>query len=121
MALICQDVDMLKRANSIQHNTSEEVVDIGIADETTDKSALFSNQLLSHQHSSQHSSWAEEMNIRDPQLDDDDPTSESMEINVIPVTEQTNRFLTHAFTKKISGVDRRKLRSHYTLPRMNLQ
>ena len=60
------------------------------------------------------------MNIRGLQLDDDDPTSEPTEINVVPVTEQTNRFLTEAFTKDISGVDRRKLRSHYTLPQNEL-
>ena len=29
MVLIRQDLDVLKRVNSIQHNTSEEVVDIG--------------------------------------------------------------------------------------------
>jgi len=75
-----------------------------------------SNQLPSRQHSS----WAEEMNIWDPQLDDDDPTSETMEINVVPVTEWTNKFLTEAFTQKMSGVDRQKLRRHYTLPQNEL-
>ena len=105
MVSIHQDVDMLKRANLIQRNTSEEVVDTGIADEMADESIPLSNQLLSHQHSS----WAEEMDIRDPQLDDDNPMSE---INVVPVTEHTNKFLTEAFMKKIPDVDRRKLRSH---------
>jgi len=68
----------------------------------------------------QSSSWAKEMDLRDPLLDDADPTKESAVIKVIPVTERTNGFLNDAFTSKMSGADRHALRSKYTLPQNDL-
>jgi len=39
MAAICHDVDALKRENLLQRNTSEEVVNNRVVDETADDSA----------------------------------------------------------------------------------
>jgi len=85
------DVDVLKRSTTPLRG----LVNTGIADETADESAPLSNQLASRQHSS----WAKEMNIWDLQLDDDDPTSEATEINIISVTKRTNKFLTEPSCK----------------------
>ena len=127
MALIRQDVNGLKRASSFQPNNSEEPVDTGATDETADDSVPPPNQLLISNNSSlvtqntgpassQSSSWAEEMDNRDPLLDDDDPEAGTRSINVVPVTERTNTFLIETFTRKMTGAERRELRSHYTLP-----
>ena len=131
IALICQDVDRLKRASLFQPNNSEEPVDTRAADETADDSVPPPNQLLTSNNSSlvtqntgpassQSSMWAEEMDNRDPLLDDNDPEAGTKPINVIPVTERTNTFLTEAFTCKMTGAERRELRSHYTLPQNEL-
>jgi len=65
-------------------------------------------------------SWAEDMDVRDPLLDDDALTKDSARITVVPVTSRTNQFLDDAFTKRTSGAERRNLRSQYTLPQNDL-
>ena len=68
--------------------------------------------------------WAEEMDIRDPMLDDDDPSSAAAgvpaAISVVPVTDRTNQFLNGAFTNKMTGTEGCTLRSAYTLPQNEL-
>ena len=115
VALICQNVDGLKHASSFQPNNFEEPVDTGTTDENADDSVLPPNQLLTSSNSnlvtqntspasSQSSSWAEEMDNWDPLLHDDDPEAGTRPINIIPVTERTNTFLTEAFTHKMEPV-----------------
>ena len=130
MALIRQDVDALKRESSFQPCTSEEVVDDRGGDDTTDDSVQPSGQPLANSSGglaaqdttalNQGSLWAEEMDVRDPLLDDDLPTKGAVPINVVPVTERIDKFLNEAFTLKMTGADRRFLRSLYTLPQNQL-
>jgi len=118
MALMRQDVDALKRVSLHQPNTSEEVVDSREVDETTDESA----PLPAHPPTSsgQSSSWADEMDLRDQLLDDDDPTKDAATIKVVPVTERMNKFLNEALFMKMAGAERLKLWSKYTLPQNEL-
>ena len=64
--------------------------------------------------------WAEEMDIRDPMLDDDNPSSAAAgvpaAISAVPVTDRTNQFLNGAFTNNMTGTEGRALRSAYILP-----
>ena len=122
-----QDVDALKRASSLQRDASEEVVNNGDANDTADESALLPSQPLANSsgsaahNSTQLSSWAEEMELRNPLLDDDDePAKGAAPIKVVPVTDRTNQLLTEAFTSKMTGTERRTLRASYTLPQNDL-
>jgi len=54
-------------------------------------------------------SWAEEMNPRDPLLDET-PTKDSFPIRVYPVTSCIKESLNDAFTKKMSRANRHSLR-----------
>ena len=142
MASIHQDVDALKRESTSQRDPSREADDDGTADETGEDSLqLVTRPLETSSGSSppktasnaqavswaqtttsngQAVSWAEEMDMRDPLLDDDAPTKDSDRIAVVPVTSRTNQFLDDAFTKRMTGAERRDLRSHYTLPQNDL-
>ena len=127
MASMRQDVDALKRASSLQRDASEEVVDNGDVNDTADESASLPSQPLANSsgsaahNSTQLSLWAEEMELRDPLLDDDDePAKGAAPIKVVPVTDRTNQLLTEAFTSKMTGAERRTLRASYTLPQNDL-
>ena len=122
MAAIRQDVDGLKRASLLQPPTSSEVVDGGSADETADDSAPHPHQpLASNSSGLVPQDWADDMpDNRKLLLDDNDSTSGVSLINVVPVTDRTNKFLNEAFTSKMTSTERRKLRSHYTLPQNQL-
>ena len=132
MASIRQDVDALKRESSHQRRPPGEEADRD-GDNTTDESAQLPGQLLATHDSgrtgqepaacnqgSSSSSWAEEMDSVDLLLDNDEPTPEAARVKVVPVTDRTNKFLTEAFSRRISGADRRALHSHYTLPQEGL-
>ena len=129
MASIRQDVNALKRESMLQHTPSSAVDDDGAADETVDDSPHTAARPPGKNNNdsspkttchSQSASWSEEMDVRDPLLDDDVPTKDSAPIKVVPVTSRTNDFLNEAFTKRMSGADRRSLRSQYILPQNNL-
>ena len=125
MASIRQDVDALKRESTSQRNFPKEADDDGTADETGEDPVTHSPESSGAQpknlaSNSQTVSWAEEMDMRDPLLDDDTPTKDSARIAVVPVTSRTNQFLDKAFTKRMSGAERRDLLSQYTLPQNNL-
>lgn len=129
MASIRQDVDALKRESTSSRNPPKEADNNETADETAEdpppqlvtrppeRSASPPKDAASNSHTT---SWAEEMDVRDPLLDDDVPTKDSARIAVVPVTSRTNQFLDDAFTKKMSGAERRSLRSQYTLPQNDL-
>ena len=91
-----------------------------------DESASLPSQPLANSsgsaahNSTQLSSWAEEMELRDPLLDDDKPAKGAAPIKVVPVTDRTNQLLTEAFTSKMTGAERRTLRASYTLPQNDL-
>ena len=132
MASIRQDVNTLKCESTLQCNTSREGVDNGEVDETADESAPLPTRPLTNNNSGsppkdttghdQSSSWAKEMEVRDPLLDDNAPRKDAISIRVVPVTDRTNKFLNKAFrfTSKMSGANRRSLCSHYTLPQNDL-
>ena len=118
MASIRQDVDSLKRESMSQHDPSREADDDGTADETGEDSPQLVTRPLETSSSSSlpktasngHAvSWAEEMDMRDPLLDDDTLTKDSAHIAVVPVTSHTNQFLDDAFTKRMTGAERRDL------------
>ena len=98
LALIRQDVDALKHESSLQHPTS---VDNREEDETTDKSVQPSGQPVVNNNGglaaqdttvlNQGSSWADEMDVRDPLLDDNLPAKETVPIKVVPVTDLPER------------------------------
>jgi len=126
MASIRQDVDALKLESSHQRRPPGEEAD-NDGDDTT---AQLPGQLLATHDSgrtgqepaacNQGSSWAEEMDSVDPLLDNDEPTPEAARVKVVPVMDRTNKFLTEAFSRRISGAGRRALHSHYTLPQNEL-
>ena len=71
---------------------------------TSSKSTIFDSTMRI-----QGVTWAEEMDIRDPMLDDDDPSSPAAgvptAISVVPVTDRTNQFLNRVFTNKMTGTN----------------
>ena len=119
MASIRQDVDALKHASSLQGDdpTTPGQGSAGIPselaprpspDDTTDPSYLPSSRIVG-------TTWAEEMEIRDGT-----PTVTASTIQVVPVSERTNKFLDNAFSTELDPSERKKLRSHYTLPQNEL-
>ena len=115
MALICQNVNALKCESSFQHCTLEEVVDNKEGDETVDNSVQPPGQPLANNSNgleaqdttilNQGSSWAKEMDVHNPLLDDDLP-AKGAPIKVVPVVDRTDKFLNEVFTCKMMGVDR---------------
>ena len=64
--------------------------------------------------------WAKEMDIINPLVDKELPPRTSPTIQVVPVMERTNKFLNEAFTTKLSPLQCKTLRSHYTLQQNKL-
>jgi len=97
MAPIRQDVDALKHQSTLQHTPSSAVDDDGAADNSPHTAARppgknnndSSPKTTCH---SQSALWSEEMDVRDPLLDDDVPTKESAPIKVVPNASRTNDF-----------------------------
>ena len=119
MAVICQDFNELKHGGTTYCNPSLEAYDNGILDGMTDNSPQLTFRPFKNNNSGsspksttsngQTTSWAEEMDPRDPLLDDT-PTKDSFSIRVYPVTSCTKQSLNDAFTKKMSRANRCSLR-----------
>jgi len=119
MTVICQDVNKLKHGGTTQCNPSLEAYDNGILDGMTDDSPQLTSRPFKKNNSGsspkstasngQTTSWAEEMDPRDPLLDIT-PTKNSFPIRVYPVTSCTKESLNDAFTKYMSRVNRYSLR-----------
>ena len=122
---------MSTRRSVRAHFTTAPPVDVGQGGDTVDDSAHPLNlplainggnlapQDVTHNQSFS-SSWPEEMDIQDPFLDNDEPTSSAATIKVVPMTDRAIDFLTEAFTQKMTGVERQTMRSRYTLPQNDL-
>ena len=95
MELISQDVNALKHGRMTRCNPSLEADDNGMLDETADDSPQLTSWPFKTNNSDsspkntasngQTASWAKEMDLRDPLLDDT-PTKDSIPIRVIPLT-----------------------------------
>jgi len=91
-----------------------------MADDSPSQLSENNNSGSSPKNTTSNTLWAEGMDQRDPLLDDDAPPKDSIPIRVVPVTSCTNEFLDDTFTEKMSGANRRSLRSQYTLLQYDL-
>ena len=129
MTLLRQDVDRLMRASSLQRDQSTNPGS-GAADNMT--SELFppapppsnnesaSATVLEPPHRIPGTMWAEEMDMISPLVDDETPPGITPTIQVVPVSERTNKFLNETFATKLTPVQRKTLWSQYTLPQSEL-
>ena len=129
MTLLRQDVDRLMRASSLQRDQSTNPGS-GAADNMTSKlvppapppsnSESASATVLEPPHRIPGTTWAEEMDMISLLVDDETPLGTTPTIQVVPVSERTNKFLNEAFATKLTPVQRKTLRSQYTLPQNEL-
>ena len=129
MTLLRQDVDRLMRASSLQRDQSTNPGS-GAADNMTSElvppapppsnSESASAMVLDSPHRIPGTTWAEEMDMISPLVDDETPPGTTPTIQVVPVSERTNKFLNEAFATKLTPVQRKTLRSQYTLPQNEL-
>ena len=129
MTLLRQDVDRLMRASSLQHDQSTNPGS-GTADNMTSElvpptpppsnSESASATVLELPHRIPGTTWAEEMDMISPLVDDKTPPGTTPTIQVVPVSERTDKFLNETFATKLTPVQRKTLRSQYTLPQNEL-
>ena len=129
MTLLRQDVDRLMRASLLQRDQSTNPGS-GAADNMTSElvppapppsnSESASAMVLEPPHRIPGTTWAEEMDMISPLVDDETPPGTTPTIQVVPVSERTNKFLNEAFATKLTPVQRKTLRSQYTLPQNEL-
>ena len=130
MTLICRDMDALKLASLLQPNNntagpSTEIVDKTASElvpHTSTPSSSISATLTTFEPPARTSktTWADEMDIVDPPVQDLSDLGRSPTIQVVPVIDRTNKFLNKAFSTQLAPVERKTLRSHYTLPQNEL-
>ena len=128
MTLLRQDVNHLMSASSLQRDQSTNPGS-GAADNMTSElvpptppplnSKSASATVLEPPHRIPGTTWAEEMDMISPLVDETPPGITPM-IQVVPVSERTNKFLNEAFATKLTPVQRKTLRSQYTLPQNEL-
>ena len=122
MTLLRQDVDRLMRASSLQRDQSTNPGS-GAADNMTSElvppapppsnSESANAMVLEPPHRIPGTTWAEEMDMISPLVDDETPPGTTPTIQVVPVSERTNKFLNEAFAMKLTPVQRKTLRSQY--------
>ena len=114
MALMHQDVDTLKHASSLQHDSSTNP-GVGNVDNTTSELVLLphtpsDDTTMAYLPSSRSEGtmWAKEMDVLEEEL----PPGTTLAIEVVLVTEWTNKFLNEAFSIQLTPVQRKNLRNH---------